>query len=107
MITPLPASLFSGQRSPQWLYDQVMAALEPELTTEGLKTLATKYKNETAKQAKARAARYAKIFAEFDRILGEVLAMFEYDALEARQMAVACAAAAESAEREAADRMLA
>lgn len=52
--------------SGQQLYDELMAKIEPELTTAQLPLLAEKYKDETPEQAKARAERYTKAYAEYD-----------------------------------------
>lgn len=49
------------------VYDQIMGGIEPELVSTGIPSLTTKYKNETPQQATARAARYAKAFAEYDK----------------------------------------
>ena len=65
------ADLFAdagGEPIDPQMYDTLMAKINPELTTEGLKTLDAKYKNETPEQAKVRAAAYEKSFAEYDRL---------------------------------------
>ena len=53
--------------SGQQLYDEIMAKIEPELTTTQLPSLAEKYKNETPEQAKARAERYSKAFLAYEK----------------------------------------
>ena len=50
-------------------YEGVMAQIEPELTAAQLPTLAAKYAGETQGEARARAERYAKAFAEYERRL--------------------------------------
>ncbi|TSC58582.1 MAG: hypothetical protein Greene041619_456 [Candidatus Peregrinibacteria bacterium Greene0416_19] len=51
------------------LYDQIMTAIEPELTSTVYPTLAEKYKDETPEQAKVRAERYAKAMEEYKKQL--------------------------------------
>lgn len=51
----------------QELYDSIMSGIEPELTTEGLKTLDAKYAHESEEEKKERAARYDAAFKEYDR----------------------------------------
>ena len=54
-------------QSGQQFYDQIMSRIEPELTTRQMPSLADKYKGETPQQAQARADRYAKAYAEYDK----------------------------------------
>lgn len=49
------------------LYDQLMATIEPELMTSNLPQLEKFYATETKKQSEARAERYAKAFAEYEK----------------------------------------
>lgn len=53
--------------SPQELYDSLMSAIEPELTTSQLPLLDQKYKDETPEEADARAKRYDKAYEEYDK----------------------------------------
>lgn len=57
---PLPP-LKSGAE----IYDGIMAAIEPELTTAQVALLEEKYKDETPEQKKARSERYAKAMEEY------------------------------------------
>ena len=72
-IVPPPASRGSEVLSapvipdPSDLYDQIMQPIEPELTRAGLQTLSIKYKGEKPQEAAARADRYNKAFAEYDK----------------------------------------
>lgn len=59
------------------LYNLLMSAIEPDLTTDQLPLLDEKYKSETPEQAKARADRYEKAFAEYDKQLDAYLAKLE------------------------------
>jgi hypothetical protein len=51
--------------TPEGLYDQLMGAIEPELTSESILALTDKYKTETPAQAAARKERYQHAFAEY------------------------------------------
>src|SRR4051812_49426069 len=53
--------------SGQQLYDELMANIEQELTTDRYSLLAEKYKDETTDQAMARASQYSRAFAEYDK----------------------------------------
>ena len=53
--------------SAEELYNTIMSEIEPELTTEGVKLLSEKYKNETTEEARTRKARYDKAYAEYDK----------------------------------------
>lgn len=50
----------------QELYDKIMAEIEPELTSEGKKTIAEKYKDETPEERAARMLRYRQAFDRYD-----------------------------------------
>jgi hypothetical protein len=60
MIISLPAS---GQQ----LYDELMAIIEPDLTTTQLPLLREKYNNESPKETQVRAERYTKAYGEYDK----------------------------------------
>lgn len=49
------------------LYDTIMGAIEPELTTAGMQTLDAKYKGETKEQLVSRQARYDIAFAQYNK----------------------------------------
>src|SRR3989339_880578 len=53
----------------QELYNALMSKIEPELTTEGLKTLEAKYPSETPEQKKERIDRYNAAFEAYDKAL--------------------------------------
>lgn len=63
------ADFFNVQPIPdgEEVYDKLMAAIEPELTTKQVAGLKVKYAGETPEQKEARRARYAKAFAEYER----------------------------------------
>ena len=52
---------------PLGVIDGIMQEIEPELTSEGRKTLDVKYQNETPEQLRQRNERYQKALEEFDR----------------------------------------
>ncbi len=49
------------------LYAQIMGGIEPDLVPGTIGALKEKYAGETPEQAKARAARYERAFAEYDQ----------------------------------------
>lgn len=49
----------------------LMQHIEPELTTEGLKTVEEKYKSETPEEKEARKKRYALAFERYDQAYSE------------------------------------
>ena len=59
------------------LYNMLMGGIEPDLTTDQLPLLDQKYQGEIPEQAKIRAERYEKAFAEYDRQLAAYLAHLE------------------------------
>ncbi len=59
--SPLPPKIPTGQE----LYDSLMGHIEPELTTEGLKTLDTSYTGETPEQNEERKKRYVLAFEQY------------------------------------------
>lgn len=52
-----------------WLYNAVMAGIEPELTLDSIGTLDKKYEGESLLDAQARQQRYELAFQEFDRLM--------------------------------------
>lgn len=62
VLPPVP-SFPSGDE----IYDGIMHAIEPDLTTSQLPLLTQKYQNESPDDAKIRSDRYAKAFAEYDK----------------------------------------
>lgn len=57
--------------SAEELYDSLMREIEPDLTTDQIENLETKYPNETPEDAKARLEHYALAFVIFDESLAE------------------------------------
>lgn len=69
-VFPVPPVIPSGEE----VYDSIMGGIEPELVTTVLPTLKEKYKDETPAAAKARAERYEKAFAEYDKRYAQYIA---------------------------------
>ncbi len=69
MATPNPTSVISPPKVPtgQEIFDAIMGHIEPELTTEGLKTVPVTYKNETPEQLAARKQRYELAFERYEQ----------------------------------------
>jgi hypothetical protein len=63
------ATVAAQNLSADEVYDLLMKDIEPELMSGMVETLEETYKGETAEQAKARAQRYRKAFAAYDRAL--------------------------------------
>lgn len=61
----------SQQGTPEWLYDEIMRHIEPDLLTTVIPTHIEKYKNETAEERKERMTAYDKAFAIFDTVAAE------------------------------------
>lgn len=59
--------------APEVLFDLLMSKIEPELTSEGMKTIGEKYKNETPEQSNARRAHYRDALAKYDVAYTEYL----------------------------------
>jgi hypothetical protein len=66
---PVPPKIPTGRE----IYDQMMAHIEPDLTSANYKTLTEKYKNETAEQREARMKRYELAFERCDKSYDEYL----------------------------------
>ncbi len=63
VIVPPPPKIPTGQE----LFDAIMGHIEPELTTEGIKDLETRYAAETPQQADARRKRYTLAFDRYEQ----------------------------------------
>ncbi len=89
----LQADIPSGET----LYNQLMGEIEPELLAGNLPLLEEKYKTEPPAQAKVRADRYEKAFAEYDKRLKAYLGDLDQRARTYQRMALK---SAEEKERE-------
>lgn len=56
---------------PEWLYDRIMLAIEPELTTAQMQHLDELYADETSEEYEDRMQRYAKAFQIFQTLLAD------------------------------------
>ena len=64
---PLPPAIPGGDE----VYNGIMGAIEPELMTDALPTLAAKYAQETQEQRDARMERYKKAFLAYGKAYQE------------------------------------
>jgi len=69
-----------------WLYDTIMEAIEPDLTTENFKKLGKKYKGESREDKAARGRRYDEAFRMFDEILAGINDHFMSDVREKKSL---------------------
>ena len=58
--------------NPEWLYNEIMHHIEPDLTTDKIALLNKKYAKETPEDREARMASYIFSFALFDEALNKV-----------------------------------
>ncbi len=88
--TSIPANVFP-LHSAEWLYDEVMRHIEPDLMLRSVKTLEGKYLGELDDERSSRMARYEQAFALFDEVYGKVAKMMMDDtrALKRKMHAVA------------------
>ena len=70
--------------TPQWLYEQIMRQIEPDLLPESLSGLQEKYVGETEEEHTVRMQRYEEAFAVFDRSLASLDAHLVTEAREYR-----------------------
>ena len=71
MTTTSQAAAVPTVRNGQEIYDLIMRDIEPELCSAAIPLLEEKCKNETNDQKKARAERYTKAYAEYDKRAAE------------------------------------
>ncbi|MDD5041113.1 MAG: hypothetical protein PHX87_00315 [Candidatus Peribacteraceae bacterium] len=62
-----------AKRSGKEIYDGIMRAIEPELTTDQIPLMKEKYKDETPEERKARGERYAKAMEEYEKRYAQYL----------------------------------
>jgi hypothetical protein len=69
MPTPNPASVILPPKVPtgQEIFDAIMGHIEPELTSEGLKTIPAKYKGESREDLQRRKQRYELAFERYEQ----------------------------------------
>ncbi len=69
MPDPTPPSALTPPKIPtgQEIFDAIMQHIEPELTTEGLKTVDAKYKDEAPAARDARRKRYTLAFERYEQ----------------------------------------
>ncbi len=64
-----PLEIPTGQE----IYDRIMGEIEPDLTSEGRKTLPEKYKTETPQERALRKVRYERALERYDQAYGGYL----------------------------------
>lgn len=89
----------SARYSPEWIYNEIMRFIEPELMTDSLPHLAEKYAGETPAENARRMALYDKAFACFDAAYAEVSRIFEQEAMTIKKESRSLAQSAEAEER--------
>lgn len=96
--------------TPEWLYDEIMRHIEPDLMIEQVPLLDTKYAGESPEQRQDREAAYAQAFQHFDTMLqtmrealGDDTLTVEAIRLMQRQSVLQERAAAEADDRTQAD----
>ncbi len=58
--------------SSDWVYNEIMRFIEPDLISTSIPTLARKYPSESASQRQGRYDKYKKAYALFDRFFSAV-----------------------------------
>jgi len=96
MDQPTPPSIPSARA----LYDELMGAIEPELTSAVIGTLAEKYASETAEQKQQRLAKYEKAFAAYDKAFTEYMQRLNAKVDEFRTLAFRSAESKERVQEE-------
>ncbi|HVW67168.1 MAG TPA: hypothetical protein VHA78_05595 [Candidatus Peribacteraceae bacterium] len=82
--TPQPPKILRGQE----IYDLIMSQIEPDLVSTQLPLLAQKYATETPEDKKARAQRYNKAFAEYDKKFQEYCDTWDADLRAYKRQAI-------------------
>lgn len=75
----------SDVQSQEWLYDEIMRYIEPELMTNRKDKLAEMIAGETAGEREARKARYEQAFGIFDAVYKDVAEMMVRDAATVKE----------------------
>ena len=69
--TFVPPQNPSKPGTPEWLYDEIMRNIEPDLLTTALSTHDERYNDETKEQRAARLHAYDQAFMIFDNVTGD------------------------------------
>lgn len=72
--------------SPQWVYDTLMAEIEPELMSTTINALDEKYKDESEEDRAARMERYQRAFIVLEECLRDLDADLQMDAQTMKTM---------------------
>lgn len=81
---PQPPKVLSGQE----IYDLIMGQIDGDLTSTRLPLLSQTYMNETPEEKRARADRYTKAFAEYDKKFREYSDKWDADFRTYKRMAI-------------------
>lgn len=81
----MPTAVQSDDATPafsaQWIYDTLMAEIEPDLTSENIVKLDEKYRNESEEDKKIRMERYTLAFQMFDECLQDLAMELQVESL--------------------------
>ena len=70
--------------SAQWIYDTLMAEIEPDLTSENIVKLDEKYRDESEDDRKARMERYPLAFDTFNECLQDLAMELQIESMWVR-----------------------
>ena len=70
--------------SAQWIYDTLMAEIEPDLTSENIVKLDEKYRDESEDDRKARMERYTLAFDTFNECLQDLAMELQIESMWVR-----------------------
>ncbi len=79
-LKPAPPINTFPPDAPEWLYQEIMRHIEPDLLLERLPRLDAQYAGETLDQRVERMQYYERAFALFDQISADISAMIARDA---------------------------
>ncbi len=101
--TPIPLAVpppnMQAVQSPEWLYDEIMRFIEPDLMLDAIPRLTERYKDETAEERAARMGAYDRAFAAYDQVYAKVADDLMSQAQRLRKQAQASVAVQEEAEQ--------
>lgn len=81
----MPSAVQSDDATPafsaQWIYDTLMAEIEPDLTSENIVKLDEKYRDESEEDRKVRMERYTLAFEMFNECLQDLAMELQVEAM--------------------------
>lgn len=87
--------------SAEWIYDEIMRHIEPELMLDSIPTLEQRYQEESDEDRTARLGQYQKAFAIYDEAYPQVMGLLDEGARAIRKNAKAVAMQQEQEEKDA------